>query len=127
MSLEPNQFVVITRYAKAQITRIIAATAIAKNTLLRLCRMPRSATSHSTGGVRACIRRVAGLATSTGFAGHASRPHAATSHQPPRIAIAEFEKTSLVAKLKAARDRKRAATGKCGGRKTYPEARPDDI
>jgi hypothetical protein len=70
---------------------------------------------------------VAGLATSTGFAGHASRPHAATSHQPPRIAIAEFEKTSLVAKLKAARDRKRAATGKCGGRKTYPEARPETV
>src|SRR5262249_13498943 len=34
-------------------------------------------------------------------------------------AIAQFEKTSLVAKLKAARDRKRAETGKCGGRKTY--------
>ena len=28
-------------------------------------------------------------------------------------AIAQFEKTSLVAKLKAARDRKRLATGKC--------------
>ena len=33
-------------------------------------------------------------------------------------AISQFEKTSLVAKLKAARDRKRAATGKCGGRKS---------
>src|SRR2546428_602835 len=31
-------------------------------------------------------------------------------------AIHQFEKTSLVAKLKAARDRKKAATGKCGGR-----------
>jgi hypothetical protein len=30
-------------------------------------------------------------------------------------AIAQFEKTSLVAKLKAARDRKKVATGKCGG------------
>jgi len=34
-------------------------------------------------------------------------------------AIAQFEKTSLVAKLKAAR--------KCGGRKTYAEARPDVV
>ena len=39
-------------------------------------------------------------------------------------AIAQFEKTSLVAKLKAARDRKKAVTGKCGGRKSYVEARP---
>jgi DNA invertase Pin-like site-specific DNA recombinase len=36
-------------------------------------------------------------------------------------AIAQFEKTSLVAKLKAARDRKKAAIGKCGGRKSYAE------
>jgi hypothetical protein len=34
-------------------------------------------------------------------------------------AIAQFEKTSLVAKLKAALDRKKAATGKCGGRRSY--------
>jgi hypothetical protein len=36
-------------------------------------------------------------------------------------AIAQFEKTSLVAKLKAARDRKKATTGKCGGRRSYFE------
>jgi DNA invertase Pin-like site-specific DNA recombinase len=42
-------------------------------------------------------------------------------------AIAQFEKTSLVAKLKAARHRKKAATGKCGGRKTYAEARPEAV
>jgi hypothetical protein len=29
-------------------------------------------------------------------------------------AIAQFEKTSLAAKLKAARDRKKATRGKCG-------------
>jgi hypothetical protein len=41
-------------------------------------------------------------------------------------AIAQFEKTSLVAKLKAARDRKKAVTGcKCGGRRSYIETRPD--
>jgi DNA invertase Pin-like site-specific DNA recombinase len=42
-------------------------------------------------------------------------------------AIAQFEKTSLVAKLKAARDRKKEATGKCGGRKSYAEARPEVV
>jgi DNA invertase Pin-like site-specific DNA recombinase len=42
-------------------------------------------------------------------------------------AIAQFEKTSLVAKLKAARDRKKAVTGKGGGRKTYFEARPEVV
>jgi DNA invertase Pin-like site-specific DNA recombinase len=36
-------------------------------------------------------------------------------------AIAQFEKASLVAKLKAARDRKIAQGIKCGGRKTYLE------
>jgi hypothetical protein len=33
----------------------------------------------------------------------------------------------LVAKLKAARDRKRLATGKCGGRRSYREARPNVV
>jgi hypothetical protein len=32
-----------------------------------------------------------------------------------------------VAKLKAARDRKKASTGKCGGRKSYAEARPEAV
>jgi DNA invertase Pin-like site-specific DNA recombinase len=36
-------------------------------------------------------------------------------------AIAQFDKATLIGKLKAARDRKRAATGKCGGRLTYAE------
>lgn len=35
--------------------------------------------------------------------------------------VAQFEKAALVAKLKGARDRKKALTGKCGGRKTYLE------
>ena len=42
-------------------------------------------------------------------------------------AIAQFDKASLVAKLKAARDRKKAATGKCGGRRSYFEVRPDVV
>jgi len=37
-------------------------------------------------------------------------------------AISQFEKASLVSKLKAARDRKRAATGRCEGRKPPSEA-----
>ena len=40
-------------------------------------------------------------------------------------AVAQFEKASFVAKLKAARDRKARETGgKCGGRKTYAEKNP---
>jgi DNA invertase Pin-like site-specific DNA recombinase len=39
-------------------------------------------------------------------------------------AIAQFEKASLVAKLKAARDRKIAAGEKCGGRKSHLESQP---
>jgi DNA invertase Pin-like site-specific DNA recombinase len=35
--------------------------------------------------------------------------------------IAQFEKATTVAKLKAARLRKKAKTGKCGGRKSYAE------
>ena len=41
--------------------------------------------------------------------------------------VSEFEKTTLVAKLKAARDRKKAVTGKCGGRKSHLEERPDVV
>lgn len=36
-------------------------------------------------------------------------------------AVAQFEKASTVAKLKAARERKKAITGKCEGRKSYAE------
>jgi DNA invertase Pin-like site-specific DNA recombinase len=42
-------------------------------------------------------------------------------------AISQFEKASLVAKLKAARDRKRAATGKCGGMPSLAETRPEVV
>jgi DNA invertase Pin-like site-specific DNA recombinase len=40
-------------------------------------------------------------------------------------AIYQFDKASLVAKLKAARERKRAAAGKCEGRKAWAEINPD--
>jgi DNA invertase Pin-like site-specific DNA recombinase len=41
--------------------------------------------------------------------------------------FAQLEKARLVAKLKAARDRIIAETGKCGGRKSYAEAKPELI
>lgn len=42
-------------------------------------------------------------------------------------AVAQFEKAALVAKLKGARDRKKRETGKCEGRKSHGEARPDVV
>jgi DNA invertase Pin-like site-specific DNA recombinase len=42
-------------------------------------------------------------------------------------AISEFEKTSLVAKLKAARDRKRATGVKVEGRRSHSELRPEVV
>jgi DNA invertase Pin-like site-specific DNA recombinase len=41
--------------------------------------------------------------------------------------FAQLEKARLVAKLKVARDRKREATGKCEGRKSYIEAMPETV
>jgi len=41
--------------------------------------------------------------------------------------FAQYEKARLVAKLKQARDRKKAETGKCGGRKSYAEIRPETV
>jgi DNA invertase Pin-like site-specific DNA recombinase len=40
-------------------------------------------------------------------------------------AFAEYEKARLVGKLRAARERKRTATGKCEGRKSYAELDPE--
>jgi hypothetical protein len=42
-------------------------------------------------------------------------------------AIAQFEKASLVNKLKAARDRVKAQTGKCGGRRSFKESHPEMV
>ena len=41
--------------------------------------------------------------------------------------VSQFEKAMLVAKLKGARDRKKAATGKCGGRQSYAERSPEMV
>jgi DNA invertase Pin-like site-specific DNA recombinase len=42
-------------------------------------------------------------------------------------AISQFEKASIVAKLRGARERKRAEAGKCEGRKSHAELRPDVV
>jgi len=42
-------------------------------------------------------------------------------------AVAQFEKAALVAKLRAARERKKRETGKCGGRKSVAEASPETV
>jgi DNA invertase Pin-like site-specific DNA recombinase len=42
-------------------------------------------------------------------------------------AFSQLEKARLVAKLEAARDRKREAAGKCEGRKSYAESPPDTV
>lgn len=42
-------------------------------------------------------------------------------------AIAEYDKTMTVLKLKVARERKKAKTGKCEGRKSYSEVNPEII
>jgi len=39
-------------------------------------------------------------------------------------AVSQFEKATLVSKLKAARQRKKATTGSCEGRKSYAELNP---
>jgi DNA invertase Pin-like site-specific DNA recombinase len=41
--------------------------------------------------------------------------------------FAQLEKSRLVAKLKAARDRKREATGRCEGRKSYADSMPATV
>ena len=42
-------------------------------------------------------------------------------------AVAQFDKAALVAKLKAARERKRAETGKCEGRPSVAETSPPTV
>jgi DNA invertase Pin-like site-specific DNA recombinase len=41
--------------------------------------------------------------------------------------VAQFEKAMLVSKLRGARERRKAATGKCEGRKSLSESRPEVV
>jgi DNA invertase Pin-like site-specific DNA recombinase len=42
-------------------------------------------------------------------------------------AVSQFEKAALVAKLRAARERKKRETGKCGGRRSVAESSPETV
>jgi DNA invertase Pin-like site-specific DNA recombinase len=42
-------------------------------------------------------------------------------------AVSQFEKSMIVSKLRAARERKRVTNGKCEGRKSYQESRPEVV
>jgi len=42
-------------------------------------------------------------------------------------AVSQFEKAMLVSRLRGARERKRAVTGKCGGRRSHTEAHPQTV
>src|SRR5262249_8388341 len=42
-------------------------------------------------------------------------------------AFAQYEKARLVARLKRSRDRKKAEIGKCGGRRSHAESRPEVV
>ena len=54
--------------------------------------------------------------------------NAATENLPDRMgAVAQFEKASIVAKLAAARKRKREREGRCEGRKPLSETRPEVV
>jgi DNA invertase Pin-like site-specific DNA recombinase len=64
----------------------------------------------------------------------ASAPLHFVEDTPPAVlvrqvlgAVAQFEKATTVAKLAAARRRKRMATGKCEGRKSLAETTPDAV
>ena len=76
-------------------------------------------------GILALIKRNVRVLTSSG-------DDLTDSSDPSRVmmrqiagSFAQYEKTRLVAKLRAARERKRASAGKCEGRKSIVELRPD--
>ena len=59
-------------------------------------------------------------------------PGAFVEDTPPLVrqvlgAVAQFDKVMTVAKLRLARERKRRATGKCEGRKSHLEERPEAV
>jgi DNA invertase Pin-like site-specific DNA recombinase len=78
-------------------------------------------------GILALIRRGVRVLTAAG-------DDLTDSSDPSRVmmrqiagSFAQYEKTRLVAKLRAARERKRQAVGKCEGRKNWAEINPDVV
>jgi DNA invertase Pin-like site-specific DNA recombinase len=78
-------------------------------------------------GILALIRRGMTVITTSGDVLTDSSDPSRTMMRQIAGSFAQYEKARLVAKLKAARDRKRAETGKCGGRKTYAESKPETV
>tara|TARA_Y100000031_G_C8139635_1_gene346947 strand:- start:4 stop:552 length:549 start_codon:yes stop_codon:yes gene_type:complete len=71
-------------------------------------------------GVLALIKRGVKVFTASGEDLTATDDPARVMMRQVAGSFAEYERTRLVAKLKAARDRKRAETGRCEGRKPPP-------
>jgi DNA invertase Pin-like site-specific DNA recombinase len=78
-------------------------------------------------GILALIRRGMTVMTASGDDLTDGSDPSRTMMRQIAGSFAQYEKARLVAKLKQARDRKKAETGKCGGRKSYAEIRPETV
>jgi DNA invertase Pin-like site-specific DNA recombinase len=79
-------------------------------------------------GILALIKRKVRVLTASGDDLTDNSDPSRTMMRQIAGAFAQYEKARIVAKLKAARDRKRLETGmKVGGRKSYSEDRPDVV
>jgi len=78
-------------------------------------------------GILALIRRGMTVITTSGDVLTDSSDPSRTMMRQIAGSFAQYEKARLVAKLKAARDRIREQTGKCGGRKSYAESKPETV
>lgn len=78
-------------------------------------------------GILVLIRRGVRVLTASGDDLTDSSDPSRTMMRQIAGAFHEYEKARLVAKLKAARERKRTKTGKCEGRKSYAEASPEMV
>jgi DNA invertase Pin-like site-specific DNA recombinase len=76
-------------------------------------------------GVIALIRRGVRVVTATGDDLTDSTDPSRKMMRQIAGSFAEYEKARLVAKLRGARERKRAASGKCEGRKSWAEINPE--
>lgn len=76
-------------------------------------------------GIMALIRRGVRVLTATGDDLTDSSDPSRTMMRQIAGSFAEYEKARLVAKLRVARERKRVLNGKCEGRKSWRETRPE--
>jgi DNA invertase Pin-like site-specific DNA recombinase len=78
-------------------------------------------------GILALIKRGMSVVTTSGDVLMDSSDPSRTMMRQIASSFAQYEKARLVAKLKAARDRVRTEKGKCGGRKSYAESKPETV